>query len=58
MIEAGLKLHDFAALVPIVGGAGGRMCDWQGQPLGAASSGQVIAAGDPALVEQLIALLA
>ena len=31
--EEGLKLHDFAALVPVVEGAGGRMCDWNGDPL-------------------------
>ena len=33
--EAGLKLHDFAALIPVVEGAGGTMCDWQGDPLNA-----------------------
>jgi histidinol phosphatase-like enzyme (inositol monophosphatase family) len=58
VIEAGLKLYDFAALVPVVEGAGGRMCDWQGRSLGAASGGQVIAAGDPALIDQVAALLA
>jgi histidinol phosphatase-like enzyme (inositol monophosphatase family) len=31
--EAGLKLHDWAALVPVVEGAGGTMCDWNGDPL-------------------------
>jgi hypothetical protein len=34
------------------------MCDWQGRSLGAASGGQVIAAGDPALIDQVAALLA
>lgn len=58
VIEAGLKLHDFAALVPVVEGAGGRMCDWQGDPLHAASNGEVIAAGDPARIEELIEALA
>jgi histidinol phosphatase-like enzyme (inositol monophosphatase family) len=58
VVEAGLKLHDFAALVPIVEGAGGRMCDWQGDPLTADSIGQVIAAGDPARVEEIIEALA
>jgi histidinol phosphatase-like enzyme (inositol monophosphatase family) len=42
VIEAGLKFYDFAALVPIVEGAGGRMRDWQGQPLHAGSSGHVV----------------
>lgn len=58
VVEAGLKLHDFAALVPVVEGAGGRMCDWQGDPLHAASDGEVIAAGDPARVEEILEALA
>lgn len=58
VIEAGLKLHDFAALVPVVEGAGGRMCDWQGDPLHAGSTGEVIAAGDPARIEEIVEALA
>jgi inositol-phosphate phosphatase / L-galactose 1-phosphate phosphatase / histidinol-phosphatase len=58
VVEAGLKLHDFAALVPVVEGAGGRMCDWQGDPLHAGSNGEVIAAGDPARVEEIVEALA
>ncbi len=58
VVEAGLKLHDFAALVPIVEGAGGRMCDWQGDPLHAGSTGEVIAAGDPARIEEILEALA
>jgi len=57
VVEAGLKLHDYAALVPVVEGAGGRMRDWQGRPLDAASDGRVIAAGDPALIEAAVAAL-
>jgi histidinol phosphatase-like enzyme (inositol monophosphatase family) len=57
VIEAGLKLHDFAALVPVVEGAGGTMCDWAGDPLNAASIGKVIALGDPARVEDVIEAL-
>lgn len=58
VVEAGLKLHDFAALVPVVEGAGGRMCDWQGDPLHAGSNGEVIAAGDPARIEEIVEALA
>ena len=58
VVEAGLKLHDFAALVPVVEGAGGRMCDWAGDPLHAASSGEVIAAGDPARIDDILEALA
>jgi inositol-phosphate phosphatase/L-galactose 1-phosphate phosphatase/histidinol-phosphatase len=57
VVEAGLKLYDFAALVPVVEGAGGRMCDWRGAPLNRDSAGRVIAAGDPALVEAAIRAL-
>jgi histidinol phosphatase-like enzyme (inositol monophosphatase family) len=58
VVEAGLKLHDYAALVPVVEGAGGRMTDWHGRPLDASSDGRVIAAGDPALIDAAIAALA
>jgi inositol-phosphate phosphatase / L-galactose 1-phosphate phosphatase / histidinol-phosphatase len=54
VVETGLKLHDFAALVPIVEGAGGMMCDWNGDPLHAASEGDVIALGDPARMEDVL----
>lgn len=57
VVEAGLKLHDFAALVPVVEGAGGRMCDWQGDPLTADSIGEVVAAGDPARIEEILEAL-
>ncbi len=57
VVEAGLKLHDLAALVPIVEGAGGRMCDWSGEPLTDASDGNVIAIGDPARLDDVIEAL-
>lgn len=56
--EANLKLHDWAALVPVVEGAGGMMCDWHGDPLHAASDGHVLALGDPARLEDVVAALA
>lgn len=56
--EAGLKLHDFAALIPVVEGAGGTMADWNGEPLNADSDGHVIALGDPARLEDVIEALA
>jgi inositol-phosphate phosphatase / L-galactose 1-phosphate phosphatase / histidinol-phosphatase len=57
VVEDGLKLYDFAALVPIVEGAGGRMTDWHGRPLDQQSEGRVVAAGDPSLIEPAIVLL-
>ena len=56
--EAGLKLHDFAALVPVVEGAGGVMCDWNGDPLHAGSDGHVLAIGDPARLDDVVEALA
>lgn len=60
VVEANLKIHDFAALVPVVEGAGGRMCDWSGDPLTAdsASTGEVIAVGDAARIEDILEALA
>ena len=58
VVEAGLKLYDFAALVPVVEGAGGMMCDWSGDPLTADSKGDVIAAGDPARIDDILDALA
>jgi histidinol phosphatase-like enzyme (inositol monophosphatase family) len=55
--EANLKLHDFAALVPVVEGAGGTMCDWSGEPLHAGSDGSVLAIGDPARLEDVLEAL-
>jgi inositol-phosphate phosphatase / L-galactose 1-phosphate phosphatase / histidinol-phosphatase len=66
VVEAGLKLHDYAALVPVVEGAGGTMCDWAGNPLNAQSAGgpgsgsgaSVIALGDPARLDDVMEALA
>ena len=58
VVEAGLKLHDLAALVPVVEGAGGMMCDWNGEPLHAGAEGHVIALGDPARLEDVLEALA
>ena len=52
--ESGLQLYDFAALVPIVEGAGGTMCDWNGDPLHAESDGHVLALGDPARLDDVL----
>ena len=56
--EAGLMLHDFAALAPIIDGAGGMMCDWNGEPLHADSDGHVLAIGDQARVDDVLEAVA
>lgn len=58
VVEAGLEPYDFAALVPVVEGAGGVITDWSGNPLTLASDGRVIAAGDAAIHAEALALLA
>jgi inositol-phosphate phosphatase / L-galactose 1-phosphate phosphatase / histidinol-phosphatase len=58
VVEADLDLHDFAALVPVIEGAGGVITDWQGRVLGRDSDGRVIAAGDRRVHAQALALLA
>lgn len=57
VIEERMKLHDFAALIPIVEGAGGRITDWQGKPLGIREASPVIATGDPYLHDELCGML-
>ena len=57
VVEADLDLHDFAALVPVIEGAGGIITDWQAQPLGRGSDGRVVAAGDRRVHAQALALL-
>ncbi|MDX2258943.1 MAG: histidinol-phosphatase [Hyphomicrobiaceae bacterium] len=47
VVEAGLKPHDIAALIPIIEGAGGVITTWDGGP--ASDGGRIIAAGDARL---------
>ena len=56
--EDTLKPWDWAALVPVIEGAGGRITDWQGWPLRQDGPGRVLAVGDPALLSPSIAALA
>lgn len=56
--EAGLKIWDWTALIPIIEGAGGRITDWSGKPLTPGSDGRVLAVGDAALLAPALALLA
>lgn len=56
VVESGLQDYDILPLVPIIEGAGGVVSDWHGQPL--RGGGQVLAAADPALHAQALAVLA
>ncbi len=55
--EDTLQPYDYAALIPIIEGAGGVITDWRGKALDLESDGTVIAAGDPALHAVAIEIL-
>ena len=55
--EAAMHVWDWAALVPIVEGAGGVMTDWHGRALTADGSGQVLAVADCSLLPAISAIL-
>ena len=58
VVEAGLQVWDWAALVPVIEGAGGMVRDWSGAPLRRGGPGDVVAVGDPALMAEIVGLLA
>jgi myo-inositol-1(or 4)-monophosphatase len=58
VVDDTMRPWDWAALVPVVEGAGGRVTDWRGAPLTLDSAGDVLAVGDAALLPQVGALLA
>jgi len=58
VMDATMKPWDWAALVPIIEGAGGSCTDWAGRPLHLDSDGTVLAVGDPALLPEVTSLLA
>jgi len=49
VVEATLKPYDYAALSPVIEGAGGICTDWAGKPLDLGSDGTIVAAGDARL---------
>jgi histidinol phosphatase-like enzyme (inositol monophosphatase family) len=55
--ETTMKLWDWAALVPVIEGAGGKVTDWSGRTLRADGDGRVLSVGDPALLPRVVALL-
>jgi histidinol phosphatase-like enzyme (inositol monophosphatase family) len=57
IVECDLKPWDWAALLPVIEGAGGRLTDWQGGTLRLDGDGRVIAVGDPGLLASVITAL-
>lgn len=56
VVEAGLKSHDIAALIPLIELAGGTITTWEGKD--ASRGGRILAAANAALHEQALDLLA
>ena len=56
--EASMKVWDWAALVPVIEGAGGSMTDWAGRALRHDGDGTVLALGDRRLLPGVASLLA
>jgi histidinol phosphatase-like enzyme (inositol monophosphatase family) len=55
VVEAGLKPHDFNALIPLVTAAGGAIGNWRGQA--DCSDGQIVAAASQALFDHAVGVL-
>jgi histidinol-phosphatase len=54
VIESGMEIYDYMALIPVIRGAGGIVSDWQGNE--SELKGQIVASGDPALHAKIIKL--
>ncbi len=57
VVEAGMNVYDYFALIPVIEGAGGVMTDWQGRALTMESDGKVVAAGDKSLHNKALAII-
>lgn len=58
VLEVGLAPHDYAALVPVVRGAGGVVTDWRGEPIEQVDGRRdVLACSSPEVHTELLALV-
>ncbi len=58
VIEMALHPYDYMALVPVIESAGGVITDWRGQALSLESTGDVVAAATPELLQEILELMA
>lgn len=56
-LDGRMQPYDYAALTPVVAGAGGVVTDWEGRPLDMRGHSRVIAAANPQLHEAALAIL-
>lgn len=57
VLEAQLQPYDYMAVIPVIEGAGGRITDWLGKPLGLESTGHLLASASAALHEEALKLI-
>lgn len=57
VLDPGLKVYDYAALIPIIEMAGGVVTDWQGNDLELKSNVRLVASGNKELHGKIIAVL-
>lgn len=57
VVEKGLNLHDWAALVPVLKGSGAIITDWKGESLSLASQGDVIVTGNNELHSKVLEMI-
>ncbi|MBK7868660.1 MAG: histidinol phosphate phosphatase [Ignavibacteriales bacterium] len=57
VVEKGLNLYDWAALVPVLKGSGAIITDWNGEELTSASKGDVVVTGNQNLHDQVLELI-
>ena len=55
--ESDMKVWDWGPLVPVIQGAGGSVTDWDGRTLRPDGDGRVLAVGDSALLQSVLAAL-
>lgn len=58
VIDCGLQVYDYAALIPIIKMAGGVVSDWSGNDLELKSDVHFLACGDAKLHQEILALIA
>jgi inositol-phosphate phosphatase/L-galactose 1-phosphate phosphatase/histidinol-phosphatase len=54
IIEPGLKIHDFTAIIPIIENAGGVVSDWKGNKLKLQSNAKILASANDILHEKAL----
>ncbi|MEM9014726.1 MAG: inositol monophosphatase family protein [Pseudomonadota bacterium] len=54
VLETTLQRHDWAALVPVIEGAGGVATNWNGEPVGKDDRGEILAAATPELHSEVL----